>query len=143
MKSHSNVVATNGCFDVLHYGHVCYLEQARQLGDCLVVGLNSDASVKRIKGNGRPINPESHRAYVLAALRSVDYVVSFPHPTAMEFLQVLRPDIYVKGGDYDIDNINQTERRFVESYGGTVKVLTGIPGLSSSKIIKKWQKAGA
>lgn len=131
------VVATNGCFDILHLGHVTYLEAARALGDVLVVGVNADASVRVLKGPGRPINPENDRAAVLAALASVDAVHVFPEPDAMVFLQVLRPDIYAKGGDYNLDTINQEERRFVESYGGRVAVIGGVAGRSTTAVIQR------
>jgi rfaE bifunctional protein nucleotidyltransferase chain/domain len=128
------VVATNGCFDLLHLGHVTYLEAARNLGDALLVAVNADASVRAIKGPARPLNPEGDRAAVLAALASVDAVYVFPEPDALAFLRVVRPDIYAKGGDYTIETINQDERRFVESYGGRVAVVGGVPGRSTTAL---------
>jgi rfaE bifunctional protein nucleotidyltransferase chain/domain len=128
------VVATNGCFDVLHLGHVTYLEAARNLGDLLLVGVNGDASVRALKGPGRPLNPEDDRAAVLAALQAVDAVCVFPETDALHFLALAKPDIYAKGGDYTIDTINQAERRYVESQGGRVVVLAGVPGKSTSAL---------
>jgi rfaE bifunctional protein nucleotidyltransferase chain/domain len=129
------LVATNGCFDVLHLGHVSYLEAARGLGDLLLVGVNGDASVRALKGPGRPLNPEGDRAAVLAALAAVDAVCIFPELDALHFLALAAPDIYVKGGDYTIDTINQAERRFVEGRGGRVIVLAGVPGKSTSALV--------
>jgi rfaE bifunctional protein nucleotidyltransferase chain/domain len=135
------VVATNGCFDILHLGHVTYLEAARNLGDALLVAVNADASVRAIKGAGRPLNPEADRAAVLAALASVEAVYVFPEPDALSFLRVARPDVYVKGGDYTIDTINQAERRFVEGYGGTVAVIGGVPGRSTTALVQRLGRA--
>jgi len=129
------LVVTNGCFDILHLGHVTYLEAARNQGDVLLVGVNGDASVRELKGPGRPINPEGDRAAVLAALASVDAVCVFQEKEALRFLEHVRPDIYVKGGDYTIDTINQPERRLVESLGGTVVVLGRVPGRSTSEVL--------
>jgi rfaE bifunctional protein nucleotidyltransferase chain/domain len=131
------LVVTNGCFDLLHLGHVTYLQAARALGDCLLVGVNSDASVRAIKGPERPLNPEDDRAAVLAALASVDAVSVFPEPDARAFLRRVRPDVYVKGGDYTLDTINQEERRLVESLGGRVVVLGGVPGRSTSELARR------
>jgi rfaE bifunctional protein nucleotidyltransferase chain/domain len=131
------VVATNGCFDLLHLGHVTYLEAARNLGDALLVAVNADASVRALKGPGRPVNPEGDRAAVLAALASVDAVYVFPEPDALAFLRVARPDVYAKGGDYTLDTINQEERRFVEGSGGRVAVLGGVPGRSTTRLAQR------
>ena len=117
--SGKRLVVTNGCFDLLHVGHVTYLETARQQGDALLVGLNGDAAVRQLKGPDRPVNPE-RRAAVLAALESVDGVCIFAEPTATRFLAAARPDIYVKGGDYTLDTLNQEERRTVEQAGGKI-----------------------
>lgn len=132
-----SVVWTNGCFDILHSGHVTYLERARNLGDVLVVGLNSDASVTAIKGPGRPIVPEAQRAQVLAALSSVDYVVVFGDTTTVGMLEALRPDVYVKGGDYTLDTINQDERAVVERYGGEIVIIPAVPDTSTSRIVER------
>lgn len=129
------IVFTNGCFDVLHYGHVHYLAQARQLGDLLVVGLNSDASVRRLKGESRPVNPEQARAFVLAALEMVDYVCLFEEDTPYELIAAVKPDVLVKGGDYAVDNIVGSD--IVKGRDGKVVVLPFVEGFSSSSIIKK------
>jgi rfaE bifunctional protein nucleotidyltransferase chain/domain len=134
------LVATNGCFDLLHRGHVTYLEAARQQGDALLVGLNADSSVRNLKGPGRPINSEDDRAFVLAGLACVDGVCIFREPTAMQFLELVRPDVYAKGGDYTIDTINQDERRLVERLGGKVVVLPGVPGQSTTALLEKISK---
>ena len=131
------LAVTNGCFDLLHAGHVIYLEGARQQGDLLLVGINGDHSVRELKGDGRPINPEADRAAVLAGLQSVDAVCIFTETTAMRFLATAHPDIYVKGGNYTIDTINQEERRFVESMGGKVVLIPGAPHRSSSAMLEK------
>jgi rfaE bifunctional protein nucleotidyltransferase chain/domain len=129
------LVATNGCFDLLHLGHVTYLQAARNIGDALLVGVNADATVRGLKGPGRPVNPEASRAAVLAALESVDAVYIFPEPDARPFLQLAQPDLYAKGGDYTLDTINQDERRLVESLGGRVVVLGGVSGVSTSALV--------
>src|ERR1044071_5296698 len=131
------LVVTNGCFDVLHAGHVTYLEAARAQGDALLVGVNSDQSVRELKGHDRPINAEADRATVLAALQSVDAVCIFTDRTALRFLSTIQPDVYVKGGDYTVDTINQEERRLVEQLGGKVVVLAGVPGKSTSALLEK------
>ena len=127
------IVFTNGCFDILHVGHVRYLKSARALGDTLIVGLNSDASVKRIKGDKRPIVPEGERAEVLSSIRFVDYVVLFDEPDPYNTIAAVKPDILVKGGDWSLENI--VGRDIVESYGGEVHTIPFIEGASSSRII--------
>ena len=134
------LVVTNGCFDLLHRGHVNYLEAARNHGDVLLVGVNGDAGVRELKGPNRPINREDDRAFVLAALASVDAVCIFSERTALRFLTAAQPDIYAKGGDYTIDTINQEERRLVESFGGKVVVIAGVPGQSTTAILEKITK---
>ena len=131
------IVATNGCFDILHIGHATYLEAAKAQGDVLIVGVNGDDSVRAIKGPSRPINNEINRAFLVAALESVDAVYIFKETDALRFLSIVKPDIYVKGGDYNIDTINQPERRLVEQLGGKVLVLSGVPGVSTTEILKK------
>lgn len=131
------VVWTNGVFDILHGGHVSYLLRAASLGDVLVAGLNSDASVRENKGPSRPIMPEAERALVLAALGCVDYVTVFPDATTVPLLEALRPDVYAKGGDYTLDTINQDERRLVEGYGGRIALLPGVAGQSTSSLIAR------
>lgn len=131
------LVVTNGCFDLLHRGHITYLEAARAQGDALLVGLNADASVRELKGPQRPVNCEDDRAFVVAALACVDGVCIFRERTALRFLTEVRPDIYAKGGDYTIDTINQEERRLVEQLGGKVVVLPGVPGKSTTALLEK------
>ena len=131
------LVVTNGCFDILHLGHVTYLEAARNQGDALLVGINSDASVRGLKGDGRPVNQEQDRAAVLAALASVDGVCIFTEKSAATFLSQVRPDIYVKGGDYTHDTMNQEERRVVEQAGGQIVLLPFVPGKSTTGLIEK------
>lgn len=129
------VVFTNGCFDILHAGHVRYLKAAKELGDCLILGLNSDQSVRAIKGPTRPINHQDDRAEVLSALSAVDYVVIFDQPTAENLVTEIKPTIYVKGGDYNIKDL--PEAAIVAKYGGQTILIPEVPGRSSSNIIKK------
>jgi rfaE bifunctional protein nucleotidyltransferase chain/domain len=129
------VVFTNGCFDVLHLGHVQYLLQARELGDCLVVGLNSDQSVKRLKGENRPINPEHARATLLAALQFVDYVILFDQDTPQQLITKIIPNILVKGSDYAVENIVGAD--IVMAHGGKVCTIDFVEGFSSSNIINQ------
>jgi rfaE bifunctional protein nucleotidyltransferase chain/domain len=131
------LVVTNGCFDLLHAGHVTYLEAARNQGDALLVGANSDATVRELKGPGRPMNSETDRASVVAALQSVDAVFIFRERDAVKFLQTVQPDIYVKGGDYTIDTINQDERRLIEGNGGKIVLLAHVPGKSTTALLEK------
>lgn len=132
------IVATNGCFDILHIGHVRSLQKARTLGGILVVGINSDSSVQKIKGDKRPVNNEKDRAEVLAALSSIDMVCIFNEETAVRFLEILKPDIYVKGAEYDIDNL--PEAKLVKKLGGTIVKIPMIPGTSTTKIIESLKK---
>jgi D-glycero-beta-D-manno-heptose 1-phosphate adenylyltransferase len=131
------LVVTNGCFDLLHAGHVSYLESARNLGDALLVGVNGDDSARQLKGEGRPVNSEADRAAVLAALASVDGVCIFAEKTAVNLLATARPDIYVKGGDYTPDTLNQDERRAVESAGGKIVIIPFVPGKSTTALLEK------
>ncbi len=128
------VVTTNGCFDVLHLGHLRYLQAARQLGDLLVVAVNSDSSVKELKGENRPLIPEDERSEMLAGLECVDYVVIFPESTPIELLSELKPDIHVKGGDYKLEQL--IEREVVEKNGGKVIVGLNVPGKSTTNLIE-------
>jgi len=134
------VVFTNGCFDILHAGHVRYLAAARRLGDCLVVGLNSDASVRRLKGPDRPLNSEADRAEVLAALAAVDFVVIFGEDTGQQMVEDLKPDIYVKGGDYQLEDL--PEARAAAAYGGRTVIIPLLPGRSTSRIIARARASG-
>lgn len=127
------IVFTNGCFDILHAGHVRYLKEARRLGHILIVGLNSDDSVKKIKGDKRPIVPQGERAEVLCSIRFVDYVVIFDEPDPYNVIAAIKPDILVKGGDWPLDKI--IGRDIVESYGGEVRTIPFVEGASSSRII--------
>lgn len=134
------LVVTNGCFDILHLGHVTYLENARAFGDALLVGLNSDASVHLLKGSTRPVNVEGDRAAVLAALESVSGVCVFTDKTATRFLAAAQPDIYIKGGDYTPETMNQEERRTVEQAGGKVVIVPLVPGKSTTALLEKISK---
>jgi len=131
------LVVTNGCFDLLHAGHVIYLEQAAALGDLLLVGCNGDESVRQLKGEGRPLNPEADRALVLSALESVGSVVVFPERRAEDFLRLAKPDVYVKGGDYTPETLDAGERVAVESGGGEVVIIPFVPGKSTTDIIQR------
>jgi rfaE bifunctional protein nucleotidyltransferase chain/domain len=131
------LVLTNGCFDLLHVGHVRYLQAARALGDALAVALNSDASVRALKGEGRPINPEDDRAEVLAALECVDYVALFSELRATRFLETVKPAIYVKGGDYTLETLDREERAALEKIGVEIKILPLQPGYSTSRLISR------
>ena len=135
------VVATNGCFDLLHFGHVSYLQRAKQLGDVLVVGLNSDASVRQLKGPSRPLVDGKHRAAVLAALECVDAVVIFPEKRAHRFLATVQPDVYAKGGDYRPDTLDPRERAVLTAIGATVRILPFVRGFSTTKLIERIRRA--
>ncbi len=131
------LVVTNGCFDLLHLGHVTYLEDARNQGDALLVGINADASVRELKGPSRPINSETDRAAVVASLHSVDGVFVFGEKAATNFLALVKPDIYVKGGDYTLNTLNQEERRTVEAAGGKIAIIPFVPGKSTTATLEK------
>ncbi|HAM70396.1 MAG TPA: ADP-heptose synthase [Verrucomicrobiales bacterium] len=136
-KAGRRLVVTNGCFDLLHLGHVTYLESARNQGDALLVGVNSDDAVRQLKGPQRPVTPEEDRALVLAALQSVDGVFVFRSATATAFLAAARPDIYVKGGDYTLETLNQEERKAVESGGGRIVLIPFVAGRSTTGTLAK------
>ena len=129
------IVFTNGCFDILHSGHVKYLEQAKGLGDILIIGINSDDSVRKLKGDSRPINTLNDRAYVLSGLTIVDYIIAFDELTPLKLISQVLPDILVKGGDYKIDEIVGND--FVEKNGGIVKTVPFLDGASTTDIINK------
>src|SRR3989442_101685 len=131
------LVVTNGCFDLLHVGHVSYLETARNQGHALLVGVNGDHAVRELKGPDRPLNDESDRAAVLAALESVDAVCVFEDRFATTFLAAAQPDVYVKGGDYTLETLNQDERRTVEQAGGRIVIIPFVPGKSTTALLKK------
>ncbi len=137
-ENNVKIAATNGCFDILHVGHVKYLKEAKKCGDVLVVGLNSDVSVKMLKGETRPINPQSDRAQVLAALNCVDYVVIFDEISPIELLKSIKPDVYVKGADYTIETL--PEAKPLLTLGIDIKFVDFVEGKSTSNIIKKSQK---
>jgi len=134
-KGGARVVFANGCFDLLHVGHVRYLEAARALGDILVVGINGDEQVRRLKGEGRPFVPERERAEVIASLRAVDYVTVFHEPTVTELLLALRPDIHAKGTDYTEETV--PERDVVRSYGGRTRIVGDPKDHSSTEMLGK------
>ncbi len=134
-KNGKKVVFTNGCFDILHAGHVHYLEQAKELGDELVVGLNSDSSVKTLKGPSRPINNLEQRAKVLSSLKCVDRIVSFADETPIKLIKEIKPDVLVKGGDYKVKDV--VGHKEIKSWGGEVKIIPLVPGLSTTNIIKQ------
>lgn len=129
------IVFTNGCFDLLHVGHTRYLQEARKLGDCLVVGLNSDASVRAIKSDGRPVVPQAQRAEVLAALACVDHVVIFDEPDPQNLIARIQPDILVKGGDWPIDQI--VGREIVQARGGRVVTIPLVPDVSTTSLVRR------
>jgi len=140
LRRQGPVVFTNGVFDVLHRGHASYLEQARVLGASLVVGVNTDASAKRLgKGPERPLNSQQDRALLLAALASVSLVTWFDEDTPLQLLEQLRPDMYVKGGDYDMDRL--AESALVRSWGGTALAIPFVSGYSTSALVTKIQNA--
>ena len=132
------IVFTNGCFDILHRGHVSYLAEARKLGDLLVIGLNSDASVKRLKGPERPINNENDRKFVISQLKSVDFVEIFPEDTPLNLILEVKPGVLVKGGDWKIDQI--VGGKEVQSMGGQVFSLNFVDGYSTTNLIEKIQQ---
>jgi len=134
------LVVTNGCFDILHLGHVTYLQHARAQGDALLVGVTGDSNVQKLKGPNRPVNNDQDRAAILAALESVDGVFVFPELDARKFLEKVHPDIYVKGGDYTIETINQDERRLLEKLGVKIVILPVVPGKSTTAILEKISK---
>lgn len=135
LRKNKKIVFTNGCFDLLHVGHIRYLKEARKLGDYLVVGVNSDASVKELKGPTRPIQNQDDRAEILAALEAVNATVIFTESTPERLIKNVKPDILVKGGDWTVDQI--VGGHFVQSYGGQVMSLQFVEGRSTTKIIEK------
>jgi D-beta-D-heptose 7-phosphate kinase/D-beta-D-heptose 1-phosphate adenosyltransferase len=136
------IAFTNGCFDILHSGHVRTLEAARGHGDMLIVGLNSDESARRLKGKGRPVFSERERAEMIAALGCVDLVVIYPELSALSLIDGLRPDVWVKGGDYLLETVNQEERAFIEGYGGKVVLGERVAGLSTTELIARLRRLG-
>lgn len=133
----NKLVWTNGCFDILHIGHLKYLQKARSLGDALMVGLNSDASYQNWKKKPGPINSQADRAAVLLGLKCVDFVLIFDDPSPNNMLGKIRPDIFVKGDDYDINSLDPRERQTVEGYGGDIRFCSGVEGISTSLIVER------
>ena len=133
------LVFTNGCFDLLHVGHVRYLQAARALGDALAVGLNGDASVRALKGPARPLNPAGDRAEVLAALACVDFVTIFAEPRATRLLARVRPHVYVKGGDYRLETLDPEEHAVLQTVGARIEFVTMVPGRSTTSTIARMQ----
>lgn len=131
----NKIVFTNGCFDILHAGHVRYLTTAKSFGDVLIVGLNTDESVRRLKGNSRPINNQSDRAEVLLGLRAVDHVIFFGEQTAENLIASVKPDVYVKGGDYTLETL--PEAKIVQTFGGRVELVNLVAGHSTTNIVEK------
>jgi rfaE bifunctional protein nucleotidyltransferase chain/domain len=130
------MVFTNGCFDILHVGHVRYLAAAKRLGDVLVVGLNGDASVRELKGIGRPLNSQDDRAEVMAALEAVDHVIIFTEKRASHLLRQMRPQVYTKGGDYTVDSLDREEIVALKEIGARIAILPLVPGKSTSKLVQ-------
>jgi rfaE bifunctional protein nucleotidyltransferase chain/domain len=136
------IAYANGCFDLLHVGHVRTLESAKREADVLVVGVNGDESARRLKGPGRPVMREAERAEIVGALACVDLVVVFPELTSMGVLEALRPEVWVKGGDYALDSVNQEERAYVESYGGRVALGERVAGASTTDVVARVRQPG-
>lgn len=134
-KEHKTIVTTNGCFDILHVGHVRYLEETKKFGDVLIVALNSDKSVKRLKGEGRPINNENDRAEVLNGLKSVDYVVLFDEDSPADLLAEIKPDVHTKGADYTVETL--PEAKIIMENGGRLEFIQFVPGKSTTSTIAK------
>jgi len=134
------IVFTNGCFDILHAGHVRYLAAAKQLGDILIVGLNGDASVRELKGDGRPLNSQEDRAEVMAGLEAVDYVIIFSEKRVDNLLRQVRPHVYAKGGDYTVKTLDPNEVAALEEIGATIKILPLVPDKSTSKLVEAIQR---
>ncbi|MBI2449883.1 adenylyltransferase/cytidyltransferase family protein [Candidatus Pacearchaeota archaeon] len=134
-RKNKNIIWTNGCFYLIHDGHKNYLKEARSYGDILIVGINSDSSIKKLK-NRNPIKNEYERALDLAALPYVNYVIIFNELSPLKILKLIKPSVYVKGGDYTIDTINQEERRFIESYGAEIKITQLTKGVSTTKLLQ-------
>jgi rfaE bifunctional protein nucleotidyltransferase chain/domain len=134
------LVLTNGCFDLLHAGHIRYLQSARALGDALAVAINGDDSVRALKGEGRPLNTENDRAEIVAALACVDYVVTFPEVRVTRLIEKVRPSIYVKGGDYTPASLDPEERAALERAGAEIRILPFEPGHSTSGLIERMKR---
>jgi rfaE bifunctional protein nucleotidyltransferase chain/domain len=140
LRPDKTIVFTNGCFDILHTGHVRYLSEAKKLADLLVVGLNSDASVRELKGEGRPLNSQDDRAEVMAALEAIDYVIIFDEKRVDSLLREVHPDVYAKGGDYTVDNLDQGEVAVLREIGAKIHILPLVPGKSTTKLVEAIQR---
>jgi D-beta-D-heptose 7-phosphate kinase/D-beta-D-heptose 1-phosphate adenosyltransferase len=142
VTSNKTIVFTNGCFDIIHKGHISYLRESRELGDILIIGLNSDKSIKRLKGSERPLNNQDDRAFVLEAMDFVDYIVIFDQDTPLDLINTIKPDIYTKAGDYTLDNIigPGIGADNITSYGGEVRLIEFQSGYSSTAIINTIKK---
>ena len=136
-KRGRKLVFTNGCFDLLHVGHVRYLQQARALGDALLVALNGDSSVRALKGPSRPVNGEHDRAEVIASLACVDYVTIFHTERVTELVRIIRPQVYAKGGDYTVDSLDPGERAALQEVGAEIRILPLVPGKSTTAILER------
>ena len=136
------VVLTNGVFDLLHTGHIYYLQQARELGDALIVALNSDASVRALKGPARPVQSEVQRAYALGALSCVDGIVIFREPRLTAEIRALRPDVYCKAGDYTLEKLDPNERAALQEAGARIRFMPFLPGVSTTQLIARIKAAG-
>lgn len=134
-KSGKKIVFTNGCFDILHWGHVSYLKKAKELGDCLVLALNTDQSVQKLKGPSRPINNQNDRALVINELKSIDFVTFFSEETPYDIINLIKPHVLAKGGDYNPNQV--VGKDIVESYGGYVSIIPFVEGKSTTNVINK------
>lgn len=132
-KNNLKIVFTNGCFDILHKGHIRYLSEAKKFGDILIVGINSDLSIKKIKGSSRPIIPLESRIEVLNSIKPVDFVISFEEETPLNIISLIKPDVHVKGGDYTIESL--PESKIILDYGGDIKIINLVEGFSTTNII--------
>lgn len=137
IRENKKIVFTNGCFDILHAGHISYLSKAKDAGDFLIIAINSDASVKNLKGPGRPINSEADRALMLSAFQFVDFVTVFDEQLPNKTIEILKPDVHVKGGDYNLNDL--PEKEVVQKYGGKIVIFPFLNGYSSTNIINKIQ----
>jgi rfaE bifunctional protein nucleotidyltransferase chain/domain len=135
-----SIVFTNGCFDILHVGHVRYLAAAKRQGDILIVGLNSDVSARELKGAGRPLNSQEDRAEVMAALEAVDHVIVFPEKRVSRLLRQVRPDVYTKGGDYTLESLDPEEVAALKEINARIEILPLVPGKSTSKLVQSIQQ---
>ncbi len=138
-RNRKTIVLANGCFDLFHVGHIRYLSGAKELGDCLIVGINSDEQVRILKGENRPFTPENERAEIVSALKFVDFVTIFPEPTVEELIRAIRPDFHAKGTDYTTETV--PEREIVREYGGQVKIVGDPKDHSSTEMIYKLSKS--